>query len=132
MILSPFVLDMNLFFRGTPPPPRLSCLPLFEVLLLQHSEVHRNHSARIEQHLQEVGKLCSYMSFEIPLLFLGSGGSEVPTGLNTLAFDDDVKSGRIKIVIHRYPKGAVTSLMQFLDALASQAFSQSVSQSVSE
>jgi len=31
----------------------------------------------------------------------GSGGSEVPTGLNSLAFDDDVKCGRIKIVIHR-------------------------------
>ena len=33
--------------------------------------------------------------------FLGSGGSAVPTGLNTLAFDDDVQCGRIKIVIHR-------------------------------
>ena len=35
-------------------------------------------------------------------VFLGSGGSAEPTGLNTLAFDDDVKFGRIKIVIHRY------------------------------
>ena len=26
----------------------------------------------------------------------------MPTGLNSLAFDDDVKCGRIKIVIHRY------------------------------
>ena len=35
-------------------------------------------------------------------IILGSGGSAVPTGLNTLAFDDDVKCGRIKVVIHRY------------------------------
>ena len=32
---------------------------------------------------------------------IGLGGGEVPTGLNSLAFDDDVKSGRIKIILHR-------------------------------
>ena len=35
------------------------------------------------------------------LFVIGLGAVEVPTGLNSLAFDDDVKSGRIKIILHR-------------------------------